>query len=254
MKTFVLSIAGFDPSGGAGILSDIKTFEAAGVYGLGVCSAITIQNDISFEKVEWLKKEIIVEQIEVLLKRFKINFVKIGLIENLDTLKHIIAFLRSGNPAINITWDPILKASAGFGFHEMPDMKKLKEIYKELYLITPNREEIKVLAPAGDDFEGAETIGKHCAVLLKGGHAAGEKATDILFEKGRSQYYESERIRHGEKHGSGCVLSAAITAYAAMGFILEEACGKGKEYVSGFLSSSETLLGYHYKGGKIYGG
>jgi hydroxymethylpyrimidine/phosphomethylpyrimidine kinase len=77
-RKYTLSIAGFDPSAGAGILADIKTFEQCGVYGLGVCTAVTIQNDVEFEKVDWLSAESILSQIKILLKRFKVEVEKIG--------------------------------------------------------------------------------------------------------------------------------------------------------------------------------
>ena len=116
-KPYVLSIAGFDPSAGAGVLADIKTFESNGVYGFGVASALTWQNDIEFEKVEWIDYYKIIQQISVLLRRFDIQYVKIGLIESLHVLNELTRFLkeRIKNPVI--IYDPILKASAGFVFH-----------------------------------------------------------------------------------------------------------------------------------------
>src|ERR1035437_5718713 len=94
-RPFVLSIAGFDPSAGAGVLADVKTFEACGAYGMGVVSALTYQNDVSFEKVEWLELSQIIEQIKVLQKRFQFDFIKIGLIENLEVLNGLISYLKS---------------------------------------------------------------------------------------------------------------------------------------------------------------
>lgn len=251
-KTYTLSIAGFDPSAGAGILADIKTFESIGVYGLGICSAITYQNDVSFERVDWIKKEQIIEQFDVLSKRFKIAFVKIGLIEDLETLLYILNYLKSCNKEIKIVWDPILKASAGFDFHRSLDAEKLKATCKQLYLITPNREEIKQLVAGLSEEEGAKELSKQCAVLLKGGHADGEKSTDILFENASQHAYKSDRIDNGSKHGSGCVLSSAVTGYLAKGDTLNEACEKAKQYINEYLASSKTLLGFHYKAKTAY--
>src|SRR4051812_8564103 len=90
-----LSIAGFDPSAGAGVLADVKTFEGNGVYGLGVVSALTWQNDKEFDKVEWIEVSKITSQIEVLLRRFDIKYVKIGLIENLMVLQEVVTFLKT---------------------------------------------------------------------------------------------------------------------------------------------------------------
>src|SRR3954463_7161622 len=106
-RPYTLSIAGFDPSAGAGVLADIKTFENNGVYGLGVVSALTWQNDINFERVEWLPLKHITDQVAVLLKRLEIRFIKIGLVENITVLKRLISFLEKevADPVIIV--DPI---------------------------------------------------------------------------------------------------------------------------------------------------
>ncbi len=250
--SYALSIAGFDPSGGAGILADIKTFESIGVYGLGVCSGITFQNDISFERVDWVKKEDILEQFIVLSKRFDIKYVKIGLIESMGCLEYVLNFLKVTNPEMKIIWDPILKATAGFEFHNSEEFQKLDAIYKQLYLITPNREEIRKLLPELKEEAGANSIAENCAVLLKGGHSKGENVRDILFNNKKEHYFDTKRILNGAKHGSGCVLSSAITGYLAQGMVLNDACEKGKIYINEYLASSESLLGFHYKGKDIY--
>jgi len=117
-----LSIAGFDPSAGAGVLADIKTFEANGVYGFGVVTALTYQNDIEFDKVEWMDVEKIEEQVAVLLRRFKMRHVKIGLIENIEVLDRLVQFLKTSISDPVIIYDPIIKASAGFTFHLEPQL------------------------------------------------------------------------------------------------------------------------------------
>jgi hydroxymethylpyrimidine/phosphomethylpyrimidine kinase len=142
----VLSIAGFDPSSGAGILADIKTFEQCDVYGMGVVSALTYQNDNSFERVDWIELPKIIEQIEVLQKRFQFEYIKIGLIENLEILNQLISYLTSHISHPKIIWDPILKASAGFEFHKKINQNLLEGICNELYLITPNIPEALQLA------------------------------------------------------------------------------------------------------------
>src|SRR5580704_15712920 len=93
-RSYVLSIAGFDPSAGAGLLADIKTFESNGVYGFGVVSGLTWQNDVEFGKVEWIDSYKIIQQISVLLRRFAIRFIKIGIVENMHVLQEIVCFLK----------------------------------------------------------------------------------------------------------------------------------------------------------------
>ena len=244
-KLYVLSIAGFDPSGGAGILADIKTFEANKVYGLGVCTAITFQNDEEFEGLSWVGEEDLKKQLNILLKKFHVDWVKIGLVENMNVLKNIVSYLKEKNPQIRIIWDPILKASAGFQFHQEIKREDLIDLCKNIYLITPNFKEIKKLIPEKSEEEGAGLLSGYCNVLLKGGHREDNKVTDILFENKIKFTFESEKINM-DKHGTGCVLSSAILTNLAKGYDLVEACREGKEYVSDFIKSDNSLLGFHY--------
>ena len=101
-RPYVLTIAGFDPSSGAGLTADVKTFEALKCYGLSVCTANTIQNDMEFEACHWTDLEIIKNQIELLFKRFSIDFVKIGIVENWGVLEEIVGFLIAKNPTVKI--------------------------------------------------------------------------------------------------------------------------------------------------------
>ena len=276
MKPYALSIAGFDPSAGAGILADIKTFQANHVYGFGVCSAITFQNDKEFENVKWMEVENIIKQIDVLFNRFKINWVKIGLIENVVVLKKTVEYLLMRNPDLKIIWDPILKASSGFVFHEKIDGDELINVCRNIFLITPNTEEIVILFPRecrdetmsrlslipkiSNEEKACRYLSQYCAVLLKGGHkkkittlpspflrrgAGGEvDPVDTLFQYDRRDNFYSKRI-DSDKHGTGCVLSAAILANLAMGDGLVDACRKAKQYINKFLESNSTLLGEH---------
>jgi hydroxymethylpyrimidine/phosphomethylpyrimidine kinase len=246
-RPFVLSIAGFDPSAGAGLLADIKTFENCNVYGLGVVSALTVQNDIEFNKVNWLSFTDIKEQIEVLLKRFSFEYIKIGLIQDLDVLYELILFIKkNNNNNPKIIWDPILKASAGFDFHTSVNQTKLENICKNIYLITPNITEAFQLGTHNHAKDNALYLSTFCNVYLKGGHDEQNTGRDILFLKDKIQIvYENTSDNLSEKHGSGCVLSSAITAFLAKGYGLEETCKHAKEYIIHFLSSNKTLLGYH---------
>jgi hydroxymethylpyrimidine/phosphomethylpyrimidine kinase len=246
MRPYALTIAGFDPSAGAGVLADVKAMEANGVYGLAACAALTVQNDIQFERVSWVGLADMQDQIRVLLARFSVGFVKIGLIESLPILLELISWLKAQNPAVCIIWDPVLKATAGYVFHARPDAELLQAICRELALITPNQPEALRLIPAASPEAAAEALSAWCPVLLKGGHAEGDLATDVLLTPEARYVLASPRLPHGEKHGSGCVLSAAILARLALGDDLPEACRQGKAYTAAFLGSNDTLLGYHF--------
>lgn len=240
--TNILSIAGFDPSGGAGVLADIKTFEQHGIQGFGTCTAITFQNDSTFEGVKWLSIEDIVSQIEILKKRFKINYIKIGLIENLKTLTEIVNFLNSDISKPFIIWDPILKASAGFQFHNQFENETLIKVLTSISLITPNIMEyefIKSVCGVSDD-----KMASFCDVLLKGGHSTDSNSNDYLFENNKKHELKGKRSSY-QKHGTGCVLSAAICSNLALGNSLHESCKNAKKYTFNYIKSSPNLLGFH---------
>lgn len=230
-----ISIAGFDPSAGAGVLSDVKTFEQHAVQGFGVNAALTYQNDSEFDGLDWCSEKQIIQQIKVLQRRFQIDFAKIGLIENLQVLKAIIVQLKK--QGTQIIWDPILKASAGFEFHSELEKSDLIAILKECHLITPNKDEYDFLNKICE-------LKSHCNVLLKGGHAEGCESTDILFTEGVNIPFSNKRLKTS-KHGSGCVLSASITANLCKGLSLGKSIENAKQYTAQYLASTSTLLGRH---------
>ncbi len=243
-RPYVLSIAGFDPSAGAGILADIKTFEHNGVYGLGVVSALTWQNDVQFEKVEWIEVSKIISQVEILLRRFDVKYIKIGLIESMAVLKQVVTYLwqKIENPVI--VYDPILKASAGFSFHDVSPTQ-FASIAEGIYCITPNIPEANKLFGEDDIQTKLEDASEIVNIYLKGGHGGGSTITDLLFTSDHTYAFPNDKLPKGEKHGSGCVLSAALTAQLALRNEIDVAAENANRYTYQFLSSNETLLGYH---------
>jgi len=251
-KKYVLSIAGFDPSAGAGILSDIKTFEAHNVNGLGVCTCLTYQNELKINGISWIAAHDIIEQLKPLFEQYHIDHVKIGLIENIETLETVASYLQDENPEIKIIWDPILKSSSGFDFHGAFDTENLRTSCKRLFLITPNTYEITHLISDMTPDIGAEHLSEFSAVLLKGGHSANTDCTDQLFTKDKVITIKSPRL-NTEKHGTGCVLSSAITANLANEMSLPAACESAKKYVYKFLQSDHGLVGQHsYENAKTH--
>jgi thiamine-phosphate pyrophosphorylase len=234
-RPYCLSIAGFDPSAGAGVLSDIKTFEAIGCYGFGVNTAITFQNDDAFEGLSWTPKEAIIKQL-IPLKKYSIAAIKIGLIESFDVLFEIIAWCKNNFPKAKIIWDPILKASAGFTFHDNNQLPK--ELLASIDLITPNADEYAQL-----NIEQQNIIN---ALLLKGGHRKDKPGYDTLYTQLNAIDIMGEVFANKvDKHGTGCVLSSAITAHLALGDDLKTSCQRAKKYVERFIQSNQTGLGYH---------
>ena len=242
----VLSIAGFDPCGGAGILADIKTFEAHRLCGMGAVSVLTYQNDIFFEALRWIEVDEIVKQISVLKKRFQIQFIKIGLIKDMETLETILSFCTQTFPSCKIVWDPVIKASAGFEFHTQFEREQLLRVIRDCYVITPNTEEVCFLTGVDDPMEAARQLSQSCSILLKGGHNKQEPGVDFLFHQNTVDRIHPYIYELSPKHGSGCVLSSAICSNLALGHDLLTACQNAKKYVEGFLASNSTLLGSHH--------
>ena len=241
----VLTIAGFDPSGGAGVLADCKTFEQHGVYGFGVCTAWTVQTDDSFFNIHWLSAEQVIEQLQPLMNKFVISACKIGIIDSLETLLDVIVFLKESNPAIRIVWDPVLKASAGYDFHSVASFDSLDAVLAGVSLVTPNYDELQQLQSMTGEALIKDDRAAFCPVLLKGGHRPDALGTDTLYESGGHTIIEAGVEKVYPKHGSGCVLSAAITARLAQGQSLQQACKHAKQYIESFLNSNQSLLGYH---------
>lgn len=246
-RPFVLSIAGFDPSAGAGVLADIKTFEQHQVYGFAINTANTIQTENEFVAIQWTELSFVLQSIETLFEAYEIKAVKIGIIPSLDYLKSIVFFIKILSPKTKIVWDTILKSTTEFNFLNIQNQTDLISILNEIELITPNYNEVLKLIPTENKLENCiEILSKHCAVLLKGGHHPTEIGTDFLHMQNQFFRLSPNNTKVYPKHGSGCVLSAAITANLALGQKLLSACENGKNYTENFLLSNPTQLGNHY--------
>ncbi|HUP12765.1 MAG TPA: bifunctional hydroxymethylpyrimidine kinase/phosphomethylpyrimidine kinase, partial [Niastella sp.] len=216
-----------------------------GVYGFGVCTAWTVQTDNTFLNLHWLTAEQIIEQLQPLVNKFEVVAGKIGIINSPVTLIKVISFLKVQNPAIQIVWDPVLKASAGYDFHSIEAFNNLEAILSTVTLITPNYDELQLLQSIAKEELIKEGKARFCSVLLKGGHRPDAIGTDTLYEPAGHTIITAGVEQAFPKHGSGCVLAAAITSQLAKGHSLLEACLLAKKYVETFLNSHQSLLGYH---------
>jgi len=245
-RPIALSIAGFDPIGGAGVLADIKTFEQHQVTGFAITTANTIQTENEFFEIEWTDLNFVTRSIETLFQNYKIKAVKIGIVPSLDYLNQILSTIKTVSPITQIVWDPVLKSTTDFNFITIENQLELNKILSKIDLITPNYNEAEILFPGFIPNQLSLKNETPCAILLKGGHNPIEIGTDRLFLKNQIIELLPSNKRCFEKHGSGCVLSSAIASNLALDQTLTEACKNGKTYIEKFLSSNSTLIGYHY--------
>jgi len=245
-RPIVLSIAGFDPTGGAGVLADIKTFEQHQVTGFAITTANTIQTENEFFEIEWTDLSFVIRSIETLFKSYKIQSVKIGIVPSLDYLNQILSVIKAVSPTTQIVWDPVLKSTTEFEFINMKDQLELNKMLSKIDLITPNYNEAEILFPGFISNQLSLKNEIPTSVLLKGGHNPIEIGTDRLFLKDEIIDLLPSNKECFEKHGSGCVLSSAIASNLALNQTLTEACKNAKTYIEKFLSSNSTLIGYHY--------
>lgn len=245
-RPYVLSIAGFDPTGGAGVLADIKTFEQHQVSGFAISTANTLQTENQFYDIQWTDLSFVIRSVETLFQNYTIKAVKIGITPSLDYLSQILSTIKKVSPATKIVWDPVLKSTTQFEFLKITADLDLHQILSQIDLITPNYNEAELLFPG---FLSRELWKKNeipTAVLVKGGHNAAKTGTDYLFLKNEMITLLPSEEKCFEKHGSGCVLSASIASNLALNQTHKEACINAKTYIEKYLSSTPTLIGYHY--------
>ena len=246
-RSFVLTIAGFDPSGGAGVLADIKTFEQHHVYGFAVNTGNTIQTENQFFEMEWTDQAYVLRSLDKLFENYSIKAVKIGIVPSLDYLKKIVFAIKKLSPKTKIVWDTVLKSTTEFPFITIDNQAVLIEILEQIDLITPNYNEILQFSKAEKNPNLiALELSKQCAVLLKGGHNPLAIGVDCLYTEKEFFRLAPNTTLVFEKHGSGCVLSSAITANLALGQDLKTACTTAKKYIETYLESNQTKLGYHH--------
>lgn len=241
----VLSIAGSDPSGGAGIQADLKTFQALGCYGMAVVTSLTAQNTQGVTGVVDVPPDFIRNQIDAIFDDIEVAAVKIGMLANEEIMEAVADRLEHHNPA-HIVLDPVMVATSGDSLINSDAVDVLKNRVVPLaHVITPNIPEAeklarKVVIDMEDAAEGLLNLGA-AAVYLKGGHLKGDVMRDVLAFSGDTKVFESSRIDTENTHGTGCTLSSAIAAYLAHGYDLVRACESAKSYVTNALKHADDL-------------
>lgn len=238
MLKHLLTIAGSDCSGGAGIQADLKTFAAHGTYGMSVITAVTAQNTQGVTRVQNIACDIVEAQIEAIFKDIRVDGVKIGMVSQPEIIRTIARCLRKYQPAI-IVVDPVMLSSSGYPLLA-PEARQtlLDELLPLATLFTPNLPEAEVITgmqakTKAEMLPVAERLiamGAQ-AVLVKGGHLA-DTADDLLYDGKQAYWFPGKRINNKNTHGTGCTLSSALTADLAKGLSLSEAVRAAKAYMT----------------------
>lgn len=255
MTTVALTIAGSDPSGGAGIQADLRTFAALGVVGVSVVTALTVQNSLGVQSVHPVPADVLAAQLEVLLSDTKIQAVKIGMLGGADQVRAVAAALRKYAPP-NVVLDPVLASTGGVPLlDEEGRAVLLTELMPLCDLVTPNLSEAEALTGvAVRGLQTATEAGRWLlkagarAVLVKGGHLAGSPDDYLVLPRGHEisptglYLLRGHRVDTPHTHGTGCLLSSATAAFLAQDLRLERAISRAKMLLK-FALSSTVIIG-----------
>jgi len=245
----VLSIAGSDPSGGAGIQADLKTFAALGCYGMAVITALTAQNTQGVSCVHIPPAEFVAQQIDAIFADIEVSAVKIGMLGSPDVVEAVAQALKR-HGAKNIVLDPVLVATSGDSLGAPGVVEAMRAHLLPLArVVTPNIPEAMRFTGLAEpqNVQDLAVLAGHFlalgaqAVLVKGGHMQGDKASDVLFEADQAEVFSQPRVDTKNTHGTGCTLSSAIAAQLAKGLDLPRAVESAKAYLTQALRDSARL-------------
>lgn len=251
MRTYrtVLSIAGSDSIGGAGIQADLKTFSALGVYGMTAITALTAQNTQSVLHIMPASEQNLRLQLDAVFTDVVPDAVKIGMLHNEALIDVVIKAIDRYRPR-NIVLDPVMISTSGCALLSPTSVDLLKnELMPRCDIVTPNLLEAQALAGHKiTDIRSLYAVGEeltklYTAVLIKGGHSEGNDVSDYLFEVGKEcpECYTIRRVETVNTHGTGCTLSSAIAANLALGYDLHTSVARAKDYISKAISEGADV-------------
>lgn len=243
-----LTIAGSDPSGGAGIQGDLKTFTALGAYGTAVITALTAQSTQGVTGVHPVPPAFVTEQLETLLADVTVDTVKIGMLVSADTIAAVRTVLQT-HPELPVVLDPVMVSTAGSWLLAEDAVAAMRDLLPAAWVITPNIPEAASLTgtePAEHLDEArrqAATLlemGAH-RVLLKGGHLTGVEAIDLWVDEDGAELLRAPRVATTHTHGTGCAFSSALAALVPPTDSLLEAARQAKTWLTGTVQAADTL-------------
>ncbi|MFD3157769.1 bifunctional hydroxymethylpyrimidine kinase/phosphomethylpyrimidine kinase [Haloimpatiens sp. FM7330] len=242
----VLTIAGSDSCGGAGIQADLKTMSALGVYGMSVITAVTAQNTVGVIDVQEIDKKIVECQIRCIFDDINVDAVKIGMVSNSEIIETITNLLIEYK-AKNIVVDPVMVSKSGYFLLKPEAVEKLKKLISISHVVTPNIPEAETLTGMKiineDDMKKAALCISKMGpkyVLVKGGHRCND-ANDILYTGKDFIKIKGYRIQTKNTHGTGCTLSSSIASYLAKNYGIEDAVKESKNYITKAIENSFSI-------------
>ncbi len=245
----VLSIAGSDPSGGAGIQADLKTFSALGVYGMAVVTALTAQNTRGVTGIHVVPPDFVAEQIRAVFADIRVGAAKIGMIAD-AAIAGAVADVLAPHVDVPVVLDPVMIAKGGAPLLTDDAVTVLRTRLLPLAtVVTPNLPEAAALLGEPEARDREEMAGQALrliergakTVLVKGGHLPGNDSPDVLASAAGLTWFEAPRVSTRNTHGTGCTLSSAIAAELAKGALPEEAVAVAKAYVAGAINAADVL-------------
>lgn len=245
----VLSIAGSDSGGGAGIQADLKTFAALGCFGMTAITALTAQNTCGVRAIHAVPPDMLRAQIDTVLEDIGADAVKVGMLHSPEIVRTVAQAI-DRHQLSRVVFDPVMVATSGAKLIDDPAIAVLvAELFPRAALITPNLDEAALLVgrPLTSVHDMAQAAAELLArgaraVLLKGGHLAGDVVTDLLLQaSGDPLWMEASRIDTGNTHGTGCTLSSAIAAHLALGATLTQAVQQARDFVRQALKAGASV-------------
>lgn len=248
----VLTVAGSDSGGGAGIQADLKTFAALGVYGASAICCVTAQTPAGVRAIEALSPSIVAEQLRAVSEGFPIAAAKTGMLYSREIIQQVArADISQGIPILVV--DPVMVATSGARLLKADAIEALtSDLLPLARVVTPNLHEAEILCghtiSTVDELRmAARRIAEKydTACVAKGGHLEGDRVVDVLFDEGEFYTFDGPRVNARETHGAGCCFSAALTAFLARGELMARAVELAKLFVSTALETAPRI-GHHY--------
>lgn len=255
----VMSIAGSDSGGGAGIQADLKTFEALGCFGTTALTCVTAQNPDGVTAIHAIPGDVLREQIRMICTGFPVAAAKTGMLYSAELIRIVAeADLRDGIPVLVV--DPVMVASSGARLLREDAIAALcTELLPHARVVTPNLHEAEILwghaiSSADELREAARAIGEQydIACVAKGAHLPGDEVVDVLFDEGEEMLFRAPRVVIAHTHGCGCTFSAALAAFLAQGRLLHDAVAEAKSFVGACLAGARPAGRHaplHFRGG-----